>query len=129
MSNKQLDTLRQSLPSWVEASIPCSASGKVASYIPELSKAPHDALGITIIAPDGELISAGDCSQVFTLQSISKVFTLILALMDNGEEEVFKRVGMEQREIISIPCLSLSLCVREFPSIRLSMQVPSPLLP
>ncbi|WDH80450.1 glutaminase A [Paenibacillus urinalis] len=96
MSNtKELDTLLQSLPSWVETSIPHASSGKVASYIPELSKAPQDALGITILAPDGQSVSAGDCSQVFTMQSISKVFTLILALMDNGEDEVFKRVGME----------------------------------
>ena len=38
---------------------------------------------------------AGDSDFRFTLQSISKVFTLILALMDNGEEIVFSKVGME----------------------------------
>ena len=31
----------------------------------------------------------------FTLQSISKVIALALALMDNGEDYVFDRVGME----------------------------------
>jgi len=69
--------------------------GKVASYIPELAKAPSQALGIQILEGNGASASAGDCGLSFTLQSISKVFTLILALMDKGEEAVFSKVGME----------------------------------
>lgn len=68
--------------------------GKVADYIPELAHAPGDALGITVHTMNGRTISAGDCSLSFTLQSISKVFTLILALMDNGDD-IFRKVGME----------------------------------
>lgn len=75
--------------------MPCATRGNVASYIPELSKAPHNALGITLLSATGESASAGDCGLRFTMQSISKVFTLILALMDNGEDEVFSKVGME----------------------------------
>ncbi|MDO3410814.1 glutaminase A [Saccharibacillus sp. CPCC 101409] len=92
---EQLRVLDALLPEWLEDSRKEAAFGEVASYIPELSKAPHSALGIHILDKNGSSASAGDCSLSFTLQSISKVFTLILALMDNGEEEVFRRVGME----------------------------------
>lgn len=95
MTSPELKAIRQRLPGWLKASSPCSDRGKVASYIPELSKAPHDALGITLLSAQGESVTAGDCGLRFTMQSISKVFTLILALMDNGEETVFGKVGME----------------------------------
>ncbi|SEM63340.1 L-glutaminase [Paenibacillus sp. cl141a] len=95
MTSPDLEAIRQRLPGWLKASSPCSGRGKVASYIPELSKAPHDALGITLLSAQGESVTAGDCGLRFTMQSISKVFTLILALMDNGEETVFGKVGME----------------------------------
>jgi glutaminase len=67
----------------------------VADYIPELSKANPHALGITIATCDGKVISVGDCDTQFTLQSISKVISLILALRDCGAESVFQKVGME----------------------------------
>ncbi len=91
----RLHEVREFLPEWLERSRQEAALGEVASYIPELSKAPHDALGIHLLDKQGESVSAGDCGMAFTLQSISKVFTLILALMDNGEDAVFERVGME----------------------------------
>jgi glutaminase len=69
--------------------------GKVADYIPALKKSsPHD-LSVAIYYPDGICISAGDIEQKITLQSISKVLTLALALMDCGEECVFNKVGYE----------------------------------
>lgn len=95
MASPEMKSIRQQLPRWLETSLPCATRGNVASYIPELSKAPHNALGITLLSATGESASAGDCGLRFTMQSISKVFTLILALMDNGEDEVFSKVGME----------------------------------
>lgn len=69
--------------------------GTVADYIPALKKAnPHD-LSAAIYYPDGTCLSAGDIQQKMTLQSISKVLTLALALMDCGEESVFHKVGYE----------------------------------
>ncbi|REK63647.1 MAG: glutaminase A [Cohnella sp.] len=91
----EFERIREKLPGFVEASRQRSAHGKVASYIPELSKMPKDALGIAIMDGNGRTASAGDCEIAFTMQSISKVFTLILALMDNGEAAVFDKVGME----------------------------------
>ncbi|NBD27330.1 glutaminase A [Paenibacillus glycinis] len=90
-----LDELRGKLPGWVAASRLHASEGRVASYIPELAKAPGAALGITVLGRSGESVSAGDTELLFTMQSISKVFTLLLALMDNGEEGVFAKVGME----------------------------------
>ncbi|MDF2960747.1 MAG: glutaminase [Paenibacillus sp.] len=92
---KEMEHIKLHLPEWVETSRRLTAEGKVAAYIPELAKSPKDALGIYIMNTDGDSVSAGDCGFPFTMQSISKVFTLILALMDHGEEAVFSKVGME----------------------------------
>jgi glutaminase len=69
--------------------------GNVADYIPALKKSSPQDLSIAIYHPDGNCISAGDIEQKITLQSISKVLTLALALMDCGEECVFDKVGYE----------------------------------
>ena len=74
---------------------PLSGSGKVASYIPELSKADPSTLAIVAREQTGKYYGAGDTTTRFTLQSVSKPFALALALIDNGPEEVFSRIGME----------------------------------
>ncbi|WP_423227525.1 glutaminase A [Paenibacillus filicis] len=95
MTTSEWDKLSERLPLWLEESRRHSVNGAPASYIPELAHAPADALGITIASADGRQLTFGDCGISFTLQSISKVFTLLLALMDQGEEGVFRKVGME----------------------------------
>lgn len=95
MSSLEINRISALLPQWVETSRKHSVNGMVASYIPELSKAPREALGIYILDANANSVSVGDYALSFTMQSISKVFTLILALMDNGEEAVFAKVGME----------------------------------
>ena len=69
--------------------------GTVASYIPELDKAKKDALGLYIIDVEGNEYCSGDWDTKFTIQSISKIVTLMLAILDNGEEYIFSKVGME----------------------------------
>lgn len=69
--------------------------GSLPTYIPELSKANKDALGIYISQLDGVEYGAGDYEYKFTIQSISKVITLIIALEDWGPDYVFEKVGME----------------------------------
>lgn len=69
--------------------------GKVATYIPELSKANPSSLGICVMDTEGNVFTAGDYNKKFTIQSISKTISLMLALIDNGEEVVFEKVGME----------------------------------
>lgn len=79
----------------IEDSRKYTSLGNVASYIPELSKANPNDLGICAIDINGNEYCAGDFDKKFTLQSISKVITLILALMDNGVQKVFSYVGAE----------------------------------
>ncbi|WP_163859073.1 glutaminase A [Paenibacillus elgii] len=94
-SETELNRLAEQLPAWLETSRKESRHGQPASYIPELAHAPGDALGIALLDAAGREVTAGDSRLSFTLQSISKVFTLLLALMDQGEEGVFRKVGME----------------------------------
>ena len=87
--------MKRLLESLIENNKKYTEQGIVASYIPELRKAKRDALGICITTLDGEEYCAGDCDEKFTIQSISKVVTLMLAILDNGKDNVFKKVGME----------------------------------
>ena len=48
--------------------------GKVADYIPELSKADADAFGMALATVDGETYATGDADHLFTIQSVSKPF-------------------------------------------------------
>lgn len=79
----------------IENNIAQTQYGKVATYIPELAKANPNDLGVYLITLDKQEFFAGDYEKKFTMQSISKVLTLILSLMDNGEIKVFEKVGME----------------------------------
>jgi len=79
----------------VEEARKYSKQGKVADYIPELGKVNPDELSIAIHYPDGRCLSAGDIDTKITLQSISKVVSLALVLMEQGSRYVFERVGME----------------------------------
>jgi len=69
--------------------------GKPACYIPELAKANPDWFGISVVGIDGQRFEVGDIEQLFTIQSISKVFVYGLALEDHGRERVLERVGVE----------------------------------
>src|SRR4051794_38114040 len=68
--------------------------GKVASYIPELARVDDRAFGLAVIDADGNVAMAGDSDMPFSIQSISKVFTLALALGKAGDR-LWRRVGRE----------------------------------
>ena len=70
------------------------ATGEVASYIPELAHADPNLLAISAIDLSGKQFSAGDVEHSFTLQSVSKAFSLALALEIRGPL-VFNKVGYE----------------------------------
>lgn len=69
-------------------------SGKVASYIPELAKVPSTKFGMHLYDLDGENYSFGDSNEPFSIQSISKAFTLSLAMKVMGDD-LWNRVGVE----------------------------------
>ena len=68
--------------------------GKVASYIPELKKVDINKFGISLYNVQGESFGAGNFQEKFSIQSISKVFALTLALKEVGAK-LWKRIGVE----------------------------------
>jgi len=70
-------------------------TGHVATYIPELAKSNPSHLGACIMTICGQCIHAGDWQHEFTMQSVAKTITLILALKLVGEHRVFSKVGVE----------------------------------
>lgn len=79
----------------LEHARPHIGEGRVASYIPELSKADANDLGICVHTIDGQRCRFGDWERRFTIQSISKVINLAVALEHSGADAVFKRIRME----------------------------------
>ncbi|XCP84162.1 glutaminase A [Roseburia hominis] len=69
--------------------------GETASYIPELGRVDKNQLGLSIFTSDGRRYSVGDTKVRFTIQSISKVISLAVALEKCGFDKVFDKVGME----------------------------------
>ena len=74
---------------------PALAAGKVADYIPKLASVPADRFGMAVHTLDGDIYTIGDAGERFSIQSISKVYTLTLALKFIGEEKLLARVGRE----------------------------------
>ncbi|MBM0741385.1 glutaminase A [Phormidium sp. CLA17] len=70
-------------------------SGNLATYIPELAKMDPNWFSICVMTTDGKLFEVGDSRQLFTIQSISKVFVHGLALEDHGRDRVLSKVGVE----------------------------------
>ena len=68
--------------------------GEVATYIPELARADVKSFGLAVVDTDGNVALAGDCETPFSIQSVSKVFTLTLALGKVGDH-LWRRVGRE----------------------------------
>jgi len=73
---------------------PHLGEGRVADYIPALARVDPRQFGIAIVTTDGRVASAGDAETPFSIQSLSKVFTLVLAInrLDDG---LWRRVGRE----------------------------------
>lgn len=72
-----------------------TAQGKLANYIPELTKGNINDLGIYVVRSDGRHYQAGDYNKQFSIQSIVKPILLLLGLMDNGVDYVRSKIGVE----------------------------------
>lgn len=77
-----------------QQALPQLKKGKVANYIPALKEVNPDQFGIAIYSNSGELYCAGDANVPFSIQSISKVFGLTLA-MQLKQDAIWDRVGRE----------------------------------
>jgi glutaminase len=69
--------------------------GAPAGYITALAHANPDHFGIAAMTMDGEMQSIGHADTMFSIQSISKVFTLMLAFREFGIDTVYKRIATE----------------------------------
>jgi glutaminase len=75
-------------------SAPLSATGKVADYIPALAAVDPARFGLALATVDGQLLGSCDWRQSFSIQSVSKAFSLALVLARDGEA-LWRRVGRE----------------------------------
>ena len=73
---------------------PCLEQGQVADYIPELARIPANKFGMAVQCTNGELFQIGDSAELFSIQSVSKLFTLTLAMQLEGDA-IWKRIGRE----------------------------------
>ncbi|MBN1251064.1 MAG: glutaminase [Bacteroidales bacterium] len=73
---------------------PLIEKGIVADYIPALAKTPANKFAMTVSTVNGEEFCVGDVDDNFSIQSISKVFTLTIAMNMIGDD-LWKRVGRE----------------------------------
>lgn len=67
--------------------------GKVADYIPELGKMDATAIAFSVVTKDGKIYNTGDTRKKFTMQSISKIIALMIAVNEKGETGVFDKMG------------------------------------
>jgi len=69
--------------------------GKNADYIPELAKVDSKLFGIAVVTTDNQSVAVGDTKTAFSIQSIAKVFSLALAMEEQGADKVFQKIGSE----------------------------------
>ncbi|ALE91794.1 glutaminase [Arthrobacter alpinus] len=73
---------------------PLTSYGEVASYIPSLGRVPPENFGMCVAMADGAVYGAGDWQKPFSIQSISKVFSLAL-VMSYDYDSIWVRVARE----------------------------------
>lgn len=87
----QLQSLLDEITSSVE---PLLVQGKVADYIPALASVDANQFGMAVHTVDGNTMCSGQANTVFSIQSISKVLGLTLAI-DHYGRQLWRRVGRE----------------------------------
>ena len=82
-------------------------NGKNADYIPYLAQVDSKLFGVSVVTTDNQVFEMGDVKYSFSIQSISKVYTLALAMEELGYDKVFQRIGSEPtgRAFNSVPAV------------------------
>jgi len=70
-------------------------NGKNADYIPYLAEVDSKMFGVAVVTTDNQVFTIGEVNYSFSIQSISKVFTLALAMEELGADKVFEKIGSE----------------------------------
>ncbi|MEV2277921.1 glutaminase [Nocardiopsis sp. NPDC049922] len=73
---------------------PHIGEGRDADYIPELSKVDPHQFGFAVATVDGDVHAVGDAAVPFSIQSVSKLFTLAL-VMSRSDHGIWRRVHRE----------------------------------
>lgn len=68
--------------------------GANADYIPVLKKVDSELFGIVLVTADGRVFDVGDVKKEFSIQSISKVFTMAQVMQESGEKTIVDGVGV-----------------------------------
>ena len=89
-----MSALQNTLDQIVTEATTLYGQGKVASYIPALAQVAPRQFGIAVALVDGTCVSSGQANTAFSIQSISKLFTFVIALKLVGDD-VWKRIGRE----------------------------------
>ncbi|MET4692802.1 glutaminase [Endozoicomonas lisbonensis] len=89
-----MENIQNVLASLPEVVADTFGQGQPAGYIPALSQVDPGKFGMAISTVDGDDFVIGDADEFFSIQSISKVFNLSLAMHYAGED-LFRRVGVE----------------------------------
>ncbi|MBS7742407.1 MULTISPECIES: glutaminase A [unclassified Chelatococcus] len=69
--------------------------GANASYIPYLASVPSNLFGLALVTASGEVFTAGDAKFEFAIESISKVFTMALAMEEVGTKVFREKIGAD----------------------------------
>ena len=69
--------------------------GKNADYIPALAQVNPTLFGIAVVSTNNQVVTVGDVKSSFSIQSISKVYSLALAMEEQGVDKVFEKIGSE----------------------------------
>lgn len=85
----------EKLKNAIEKSKDYIGMGEPASYIPELLNVDSDNFAFSLVTTNGDAFNFGDEKIVFSIQSISKIIDLIIALTDNNPQDVYEKVGSE----------------------------------
>lgn len=72
----------------------CFTCGAVATYIPQLASVSPQKFGMAVQTIDGIVFQAGQALEPFSIQSVSKVFTLTLGFTFEGDN-IWARVWLE----------------------------------
>lgn len=92
---RRLLDFQKALEAVAETTEPRRGEGRVADYIPALACVPASHFGMAVLGCEGERASICDADTLFSVQSISKVFTLCLLMQHRSEEAIWKRVWRE----------------------------------
>ena len=95
-----MTSIDHALEAAAQAARPTAERGQVADYIPQLARLDPRRFGLALVELGGEEYAVGDADIAFPIQSMSKLFALVLAMQRLGNEHgvsetIWTRVGRE----------------------------------